>query len=107
MPIAQPFPTSTLIEIHVPDFNKVKEYYGVLGFSEVWERKPEGFKGYLIMKLQSNVLCFWAGNEYVYEQDYFKQFPQNTPRGYGIEIVLMVEDIRNFYEKIKEKKRKE
>lgn len=94
-------PTSTLLEIHVPDFEKVKDFYRKLGFEVVWERKPAGFKGYLIMKKEENILCFWAGNEHVYEQNYFKQFPQNTPRGYGIEIVLMVEDIRKFYEETK------
>ena len=82
---------------------KVKDYYGKLGFKVVWERKPEGFKGYLIMRLEDNVLCFWAGNEKVYEQEYFKQFPKGTKRGYGVEIVSMVEDLESFYKKVKEK----
>ncbi len=96
-------PTSTLLEIHVPDFSKVKDFYGTLGFKTVWERIPDGFKGYLIMKMGDNILCFWAGNEHVYEQEYFSQFPKETPRGYGIEIVLMVKDIQKFYEEIKSK----
>lgn len=40
----------------MPDFEKVKEYYGNLGFEVVWERKPEGPKGYLVMKMDQNVL---------------------------------------------------
>lgn len=95
--------TSVLIELHVPDFDKTKEYYQKLGFIEAWQRQPEGFKGYMILQLEQNILCFWAGNEHVYDQDYFKQFPKNTPKGYGVEIVLMVEDIKRFYETVKEK----
>lgn len=89
------------MELHVPDFEKVKEYYGKLGFEVVWERKPEGFKGYLILKMGDNILCFWAGNEYVYKQTYFKRFPKNTKRGYGVEIVIMVDNVEQYYSKVK------
>ena len=92
---------NVLVEIHVPDFEKVKKYYGQLGFKVVWERPPEGFKGYLIMKLEDNILCFWAGNEHVYEHKYFKQWDKDTKKGFAIEIVLMVDDIKSYYEKIK------
>lgn len=98
MPIAQPHFNSMLLEIHVPDFDAIKNFYGRLGFEIVWERKPDGFKGYLVMKKEDNILCFWGGNEHIYEQDYFRKFSQNTPRGYGIEIVIMVKDIKEFYE---------
>ena len=94
--------TTTLLELHVPDFQNVKNYYGKLGFRIVWERPPEGFKGYLVLQLDDNILCFWAGNEHVYEQPFFKKFPNDTPRGYGVEIVLMVDDIDAYYENIKE-----
>lgn len=96
-----PSSTSTLLELHVPDFHKVKSYYGKLGFRIIWERKPEGFKGYLVIKMENNILCFWAGNEHVYDQPYFKPFPKNTKRGYGVEIVLMVKDIEAYYKKVK------
>ena len=98
----KPAQNNILLELHVPDFEKVKEYYGRLGFEVVWERKPEGFKGYLILKMGNNVLCFWAGNENVYEQTYFKRFPKDTKRGYGVEIVVMVDDIEKFYLKVKD-----
>ncbi|MCA9390486.1 hypothetical protein KC571_03720 [candidate division WWE3 bacterium] len=88
--------TTTHLELHVPDFEPIKEYYGKLGFEIVWEREPEEFKGYLIMKLDENTLCFWSGNEYVYEQPYFKNFARDTKRGYGVEVILMVEDIEEL-----------
>ena len=85
------------IELHVPDFEKVKDFYGKLGFEVVWERKPEDKKGYLVMKRDSNILCFWPGTEQVTEQSYFKNFPADTKRGFGVEIVIMVEDIETLY----------
>lgn len=92
---------SVLLELHVPDFEKVKDFYGKLGFEVVWERTPEEKKGYLVMKRDNNILCFWPGNEYVYEQEYFSQFPKDTKRGYGVEIVVIVEEIDKFYENTK------
>jgi hypothetical protein len=90
-----------MIELHVPDFEKAKEYYGKMGFEVKWERKPEGFKGYLVMNMDQNIVCFWGGNEYVYEQFYFSRYPQDTPRGYGIEIVILTNDLGAYYEKVK------
>lgn len=97
----KPSYTTTHLELHVPDFGPVKDYYGKLGFHIAWEREPDEFKGYLIMKLDDNVLCFWAGNKFVHQQPYFKNFPNNTKRGYGVEIIIMVQDIESYYEKVK------
>ncbi len=46
----QPAENYSLIELHIPDFEVAKEFYGKLGFKVAWERKPEGFKGYLVLK---------------------------------------------------------
>lgn len=98
--------TGTVIELHVPDFESIRECYGALGFETVWEREPEDKKGYLVLEgpdLNTNVLCFWAGNGYAYEQSYFKRFDrEKTPRGYGVEIILMVDDVRGYYEKARQ-----
>ena len=94
-----PANNSIQIELHVPDFELVKEFYGKLGFEIVWERKPEEKKGYLVIKKDNNILCFWPGNENVEKQSYFQNFPSDTKRGYGVEIVIMVGDIDELYEK--------
>lgn len=97
-----PFANSgVVVELHVPDFEIVKNYYLPLGFEVVWEREPEGKKGYLVLRLDNNVLCFWAGNDAVHEQTYFKQFPSDSPRGYGVELIVMVDNIEAFYERAK------
>lgn len=93
---------NVLIELQVPDFKKVKEFYSRLGFKMAWERKPEGFKGYLVLKMKNNILCFWAGNEQVWYQEYFRQFPKSSKRGYAVEIIIMVDDVESFYKKVKD-----
>ena len=85
------------IELHVDNFDTIEQYYSTMGFLKVWSRKPEGFKGYLVLEMNGNMLCFWAGNENVFKQKYFKQFPKDTPRGYGVEIVIMVPNIEDYY----------
>ena len=89
------------LELHVPDFGPVKDYYSKLGFEVVWERPYEEDKGYLVMKMDNTIICFWPGTKHVYEQTYFKRFPKDTPRGYGVELVIMVDDIEAYYEKVK------
>lgn len=97
----QPANNHAVTELHVSDFNKVKDFYGKLGFQVVWEREPEAMKGYLAMEMQGNILCFWPGNKESYNHPYFKQFPKETKRGYGVEIVIMVENVENLYKKAK------
>jgi catechol 2,3-dioxygenase-like lactoylglutathione lyase family enzyme len=97
-----PAQNNVLLELHVPDFEKVKDYYEKLGFEVVWERPPEGFKGYLVLKMGNNILCFWAGNQHVYEQLYFSKYPKDIKRGYGVEIVIMVDDVEDYYSRVKD-----
>ncbi len=52
---------STVVELHIPNFEKAKQYYGKLGFKVAWERKPEELKGYLVLKKDNNILTFWGG----------------------------------------------
>jgi uncharacterized glyoxalase superfamily protein PhnB len=93
-----------IIELHVPDFDVVKDFYGKLGFKEVWEYPPKGQSGYLVMKRQDSVLAFFCGNEDVYNHSFFKRFPKTTPRGYGTEVCLYISDqpIDQYYQHILE-----
>ena len=99
---AEPASNHLQLELHVPDFGPVKDYYSKLGFEIVWERPPEADKGYLVMKMGGTIICFWPGTQSIYEQPFFKKFSKDTPRGYGVELVIMVDDIDTFYEKVKE-----
>ncbi len=95
-----------VIELHVPDFNKVKEFYACLGFTEtIFEHIPAEQPGYLVLKRKSDLgdtlLHFYGGDERVYNQSFFKQFPKDTRRGYATEITIPVNDIDSVYEKVK------
>jgi predicted lactoylglutathione lyase len=93
--------STIFVELHVPDFKLAKDFYGKLGFTVAREVEPDEEKGYLVLKKDNNILCFWAGNEYIYKQNYFKKFPKDTKRGYGVEIVIMVENIDELYDQAK------
>jgi hypothetical protein len=51
------------------------------------------------MDYQDNILCFYGGEEEVHNHSYFQDFPDDSKRGYGVELALLVEDIENFYER--------
>ena len=97
----KPAQNDILVELHVPDFELAKDFYGKLGFKVVREEKAQGEDGYLVLKKDSSIICFWPGNEIVWQQPYFKDSPKNTKRGYGVEIVIMIDDIENFYNEVK------
>lgn len=94
-----------IIELHVPDFDIVKNFYSKLGFSIAMDDIPnEKDPGYLTMiredKLGKTMLNFYGGDERVYNQSYFKQFPKETKRGYATEITICVSDIEEMYQKV-------
>ena len=95
--------SDVLIELHVPDFEVTKRFYKKLGFEVVWEYPSEGKSGYLVMKRQDSIICFYCGSEEVYDHSFFKRFPKDTVRGYGVELAIYISDvsIEDYYSKIK------
>ncbi len=91
-----------IVELHVPDFDTVKDFYGKLGFKKVWEYPVKGQSGYLVMERGKSVLAFFCGKEEVYNHSFFKRFPRTTPRGYGVEVCIYIsdQDIETYYESI-------
>lgn len=90
-----------MIELHVPDFNTAKKFYGDLGFQIVWEREDkDDAKKYLVMKRQKSILNFYCGTNKVYDHTYFKKFPKTTPCGYAVELIIPITNIDTYYQKI-------
>lgn len=85
--------TDVILELHVPSFEKVREFYGKLGFKEVWSYPPKNQTGYLVMKRDKSILAFFCGNKEVFNHSFFKRFPKTTPRGYGVEVCLYISDM--------------
>lgn len=86
------------LELHVPDFQPVKTFYGLLGFEILWENGNHG--GYLVMQRGETKIAFYGGSDKIYEQSYFKDFSRETKRGYGVEICLHVENLEALYQEI-------
>lgn len=93
--------SDVMLELHVPDFAPVKQFYGDLGYEVVWEKPAQKDKGYLVMRNGSSILNFYCGTSQVYEHEYFGKFPKDTTRGYGVEIVIPVDNIDELFVKLK------
>ncbi|MDP2641600.1 MAG: hypothetical protein Q8P39_03705 [Candidatus Yanofskybacteria bacterium] len=91
-----------IVELHVPDLDVARAFYSKLGFEITMDDKPnEKNPGYLTMTrkdaLGNTMLNFYGGDERVYNQSFFKQFPKETKRGYGIEVTVPIGSIEEFY----------
>jgi len=76
-----PIRNNLIIELHVPDLNAVKEFYSKLSFEvSIYDEPNEKDPGYLTMTrkddLGNTILNFYGGDERVYNQSFFKQFPK-------------------------------
>jgi len=103
----KPIRNNLVIELHVPDLNIVKDFYSKLGFEiGIDDKVNEKEFGYLTMirrdKIGSTMLNFYGGDDRVYNQSFFKQFPKNTKRGYATEVTITTEDIEEVYKKASE-----
>jgi len=98
-----PIRNNLVIELHVPDLNIIKEFYSKLGFVIGMEDDINDKElGYLTMtrsdELGNTMLNFYGGDDRVYNQSYFKQFPRDTKRAYASEVTIPTKDIDEMYE---------
>ncbi|MCR4277600.1 MAG: hypothetical protein NUV80_03310 [Candidatus Berkelbacteria bacterium] len=99
-----PIANNLIIELHVPEFAPVKDFYSKLGFEIISEDVKGEYPGYMVMQrgdpLGDTMINFYGDDERVYDQSYFKQFDKNTPRGYAISLTIPVQEIHAFYEEV-------
>jgi lactoylglutathione lyase len=88
--------TDVYIELHVPDFKRTIEFYSRLGFKIVWRTED-----YLVMKRKRSVLNFYGGSEKIYRHSYFGGFGKKTKTGYGVEIIIPVDQVEGFYKRVR------
>lgn len=91
-----------IIELHVPDLDTVKDFYSKLGFRISMDDKPNNESlGYLTMTrkdaMGNTMLNFYGGDERVYDQSFFKQFPKETKKGYATEVTIPTGNIDEIY----------
>ncbi|NTU66472.1 MAG: hypothetical protein HGB08_00955 [Candidatus Moranbacteria bacterium] len=95
-----------IVELHVPNLEVVKDFYSKLGFSvSMYDKSNDKELGYLTMtrsdKMGRTMLNFYGGDERVYNQSFFKQFPRDTKRGYAAEITIVTEKVEELYNAIR------
>lgn len=100
-----PIRNNLIIELHVPDLEKVKDFYTKLGFKVgMDDGKNEKELGYLTMirkdGLGDTMLNFYGGDDRVYDQTFFKQFSRDTVRGYACEVTITTNNIEEFYREV-------
>lgn len=99
-----PIKNNLVIELHVPNFSKVKDFYSKLGFRVLSEDPVEDQLGYLVMervdRLGRTLLNFYGGDERVSDHSFFKDFPKGTRLGYEVEITIPVDDVEAVYKNL-------
>lgn len=78
----------------MPAFGPVHDFYGALGFTLIREEDD-----YLVMRRGDggDSIAFWGGSRKVLDHSYFERFPSDSPRGFGVEIIVVVEDLDSVY----------
>jgi len=87
------------VELHVPDFAPVRDFYGRLGFRVV--RDEPGPDGYLVLRHEQTAIAFWPGSDAERTHHYFSRNPAGTPRGHSVEIIVHTSDLDAMYERAK------
>jgi len=99
-----------VLELHVPEFSKIREFYLMFGFSELSYDPTSGGGsdlGYLVMKREDDLgrtlINFYGDKEKVSQHAHFKEFPVDTPRGYAVEITVVVSNVEELWNTVKDK----
>ncbi len=99
-----------VLELHIPDFAKARDFYSLFGFEELSYDPTSGggsSLGYIVLQRSDSLgramINFYGDKPEVVKHAHFNQFPEDTPRGYGVEITFLVDDVQILWEKVKDK----
>jgi len=99
-----------VLELHIPNFNKAREFYAMFGFTELSYDPTSGGGsdlGYMVLErkdlLGRTLINFYGDNENVSKHAHFNKFPSDTPRGYAVEITIPVSNIEKIWGSVKKK----
>jgi catechol 2,3-dioxygenase-like lactoylglutathione lyase family enzyme len=106
-----PIRNNIVLELHVPDFAPAREFYGLLGFEEISydsaSDDSEGGLGYLVLSRHDDagdtMLNFYGDRESVAQHSQFGKLPADTPRGYAVEITIVVASIEQLWSEVSPK----
>ena len=99
-----------VLELHVPDFEPVRQFYSIFGFEEqMYDATSGGGSnlGYLVLlrrdQIGNTMLNFYGDKEKVAQHARFRDFPADTPKGYAVEITVPVSNIKNLWAGVKDR----
>jgi lactoylglutathione lyase len=99
-----------ILELHIPDFQKAREFYSLFGFEELSYDPTSGggsSLGYLVLQRKDtigrSIINFYGDRPEVIKHDHFNQFPQDTPRGYEVEVTFPVDNVEKLWHEVKGK----
>lgn len=99
-----------VLELHVPSFEPVRNFYELLGFMELKYDPTSGGGsdlGYLVLERKDSIgnsmINFYGDKDKVSQHAHFRDFPSSTPRGYEVEITIPVSDVEKLWDSVKEK----
>lgn len=103
-----PIRNNLVLELHVPSFDLARQFYGQFGFDELTYDETSGGGsdlGYLVLNrkdaLGETLLSFYGDKPSVAKHAYFDTYSADTPRGYGVEITIPVEDVDKLWQETK------
>jgi len=99
-----------ILELHIPDFEKARKFYGIFGFENLSYDPASGGGsdlGYMVLKREDPIgrtlINFYGDKEKVSKHAHFADFPADTPRGYAVEITVPVSDVEKLWNSVNEK----
>jgi len=99
-----------VLELHIPDFAKAREFYALFGFEELMYDSTSGGGsdlGYMVLKREDKIgrtsINFYGDKEKVSGHARFVDFPADTPRGYAVEVTIPVSQVETLWEAVKDK----
>ena len=104
-----PISNNLVLELHIPDFAKAREFYALFGFEQLSYTPKTGSRGleYMILKredpLGRTLINFYGNRPEVSQHAHFKDYPVNTPKGYAVELTVPVTGVDKVWDSVKDK----
>ncbi len=99
-----------VLELHIPHFDTARSFYKMFNFEEILHDPTSGGGsdlGYMVLRrvdtIGDTLINFYGDKEKVSKHTHFADFPENTPKGYAIEITVPVSNVESLWDDVKEK----